>query len=322
MDKSAKIFIAGHKGLVGSAIYRQLSNLGYKNLITKSRSELDLLNYNQVENFYETHQPDYVFICAARVGGILANNTFRGEFIYQNLSIQNNLIHLGHKYKVKRLLYLGSSCIYPKNCPQPIKEEYLLSGPLEFTNRPYALAKISGIEMCWSYNLQYGTQFCAVMPTNLYGPNDNFDLNTGHVLPSLIRKVYEAQRTGKPSITVWGTGNPRREFLHVDDMARAVLHVMNLEDSAYQKILNLPHGPFLNIGVGQDVTIKELAEMIISAFKYQGKIDWDRTKPDGTPRKLLEVSKIFELGWNPEIALDAGIQNLADSISTGKISFQ
>ena len=322
MDKSAKIFIAGHRGLVGSALNSHLASLGYSNLLTKGRQELDLTDLRAVEKFFETYQPEYVFDCAARVGGILANNTYPAEFIYQNLSIQNNIIHMAHKYKVKRLFYLGSSCIYPKNCPQPIKEEYLMTGPLEPTNRPYALAKIAGIEMCWSYNRQYNTKFCAVMPTNLYGPNDNFDLNTSHVLPALVRKVFEAKQSKKESITVWGTGSPMREFMHVTDLARALVHLAQLSDSMFDKLLVQPHGPFINIGVGQDVSIRELAELILKSFDFKGTINWDRTKPDGTPRKLLDVSRMFELGWNPEISLDKGLRDLAERVNSGQIVFK
>jgi GDP-L-fucose synthase len=303
MEKEAKIYIAGHKGLVGSALVRKLEKDGYSNIITKNHSQLDLIDQKAVEQFFNEEKPDYVFLAAAKVGGILANDTYPAEFIYDNLMIQNNVIHNSYKSGVKRLLFLGSSCIYPKHCPQPMKEEHLLTGPLEPTNSPYAVAKIAGIEMCWSYNRQYGTTFIPVMPTNLYGPNDNFDLETSHVMPALIRKFHEAKINNDKSVTIWGTGTPKREFLHVDDMADACVFLMNSNNQTLLK----DKKPLFNIGTGKDISISELAELIKDITEFDGDIVYDKTKPDGTPQKLLDVSKIKALNWSPASKLDSGI---------------
>ena len=297
MDKDSKIYIAGHRGLVGSAIMRRLKAESYKNLLTHTHAELDLTRQEKVEEFFHEERPDYVFLAAARVGGIYANNTYPAEFIYSNLTIQTNIIHASYVFKVKKMLFLGSSCIYPKNCPQPMKEEYLLSGPLEPTNEPYAVAKIAGIKMCQAYNRQYGTNFLSVMPTNLYGPNDNFDLKTSHVLPALIRKFHEAKIEGLSEVEIWGTGSPRREFLHVDDLADACLFLMN----------NYNGSKIVNIGVGKDQTICELAEIIAGLTGFKGSIRFDTGKPDGTPVKRLNVSKINSIGWRARIGLEQGI---------------
>ena len=299
MHKQAKIYVAGHRGMVGSSIWRQLKAQGYSNLIGFSSGELDLTNQNQVENFFQTQKPDYVFLDAARVGGILANATYPGQFIYQNLAIATNVIHAAHKFGVKKLLFLGSSCIYPKLCPQPIKEEYLLTSPLEPTNEAYAIAKIAGLKMCEFYHKEYGDDFFAVMPTNLYGPNDNFDLKTSHVLPAMMRKFFEAKQAGHKPVTLWGTGKPRREFLHVDDLARACIHLMKLD----QEIPRI-----LNIGCGQDLTVADLAKKLQKIIEHKGEIIWDSSKPDGTPRKLLDISKIKKFGWQPQIGLEEGIK--------------
>lgn len=299
MHKEAKIYVAGHRGLVGSAILRKLRAEGYSNIVTRTHQELDLTNQQAVYQFFEVERPEYVFLAAAKVGGILANSTYPADFIRENLLIQTNVIDAAYRYGVKKLLFLGSSCIYPKFAPQPIKEEYLLTGALEPTNEPYAVAKIAGIKMCQAYNKQYGTNFISVMPTNLYGPGDNFDLETSHVLPALIRKFHEAKVTGAPYVVVWGSGTPRREFLHVDDLADACVFLMNNYDSS----------EIINIGVGEDLTIAELAQLIKKIVGYKGEIVFDRTKPDGTPRKLLDVSKLFNLGWRPRIRLEDGIRS-------------
>lgn len=298
MEKKSKIYIAGHKGMVGSALVRNLEGKGHRNLLVRSLEELDLLDQAAVFNFMAAEKPEYVFIAAAKVGGILANNTFRAQFIYENLQIQANLIHAAHINGVKKLLFLGSSCIYPKLAPQPIREEHLLTGLLEPTNEPYAIAKIAGIKMCEAYRAQYGSNFFAVMPTNLYGPNDNFDLQTSHVLPALIRRFHEARAGSQPFVTIWGTGSPRREFLHVDDLADACVFLMNKYD----------RDEILNIGVGEDLTIRELAELIRDVVGYSGEIRYDTGKPDGTPRKLLDVSRLRATGWRPKIGLKEGIQ--------------
>ena len=300
MMKNAKIFIAGHRGLVGSAIVRKLKKEGYNNLVVRSHSELDLTRQEDVEAFFEKERPEYVFLAAARVGGILANSTYKAEFIYDNIMIAANVINTSYKYGVKKLLNLGSSCIYPKHAPQPMKEEYLLSGKLEPTNEPYAIAKIAAIKLCRYYNEQYGTNFISVMPTNLYGPNDNFDLKTSHVLPALIRKFHDAKVEGKDKVVLWGTGTPRREFLYVDDLADACLHLMQDYDAR-------DIGEFVNIGTGEDITIKELAELIASIVGFRGDIVWDRDKPDGTPQKLLDVSRINKMGWKARTGLKQGI---------------
>ena len=303
MKHESKIFIAGHRGLVGSAIVRALEANGFTNLVTRTHRELDLTDQAAVAEFFKSERPEYVFLAAAKVGGIHANNTYPAEFIYINLQIQNNIIHNSYLSGVKKLCFLGSSCIYPKFAPQPMKEEYLLDGKLEPTNEPYAIAKIAGIEMCQAYNRQYGTDFISVMPTNLYGPNDNFDLQNSHVLPALIRKFVEARDAGAPSVTVWGTGKPRREFLHADDMAEACLFLMDRYDE----------GDMVNIGTGEDLTIKELSELIASVAGYTGAIEFDTTKPDGTPRKLLDVHKINSLGWKARISLPDGIKATVES---------
>lgn len=298
MRKQSKIYVAGHRGLVGSAIVRKLLAEGYENLLFRTKAELNLLCQSAVEAFFEREKPEHVFLAAAKVGGILANKMEKADFIYENLQIQNNIVHSAWKNGVTKLLFLGSSCIYPKMCVQPIKEEYLMTGPLEETNDAYALAKIAGIKMCQSYNAQYGTNFISVMPTNLYGPNDNFDLESSHVLPAMIRKFHEAKLAGAPQVTLWGTGTPRREFLHVDDLAAAIVYLMQTYDGS----------EIVNIGTGEDVTIKELAELVRKEVGYEGEIAWDTTKPDGTPRKWLDVSKLHALGWKHGIALQEGIR--------------
>jgi len=298
MKKDSKIYVAGHRGLVGSAIMRKLQQEGYTNIITRTHKELDLTNQAQTQEFFEKEKPEYVFLAAAKVGGIHANNTYPADFAYINIMIESNVIKASYDYGVKKLLFLGSSCIYPKLCPQPIKEEYLLTGLLEKTNEAYAIAKIAGLKMCQYFNRQYGTNYISVMPTNLYGPNDNFDLETSHVLPALIRKFHEAKINNKPYVEVWGTGTPRREFLHVDDLADAVIYLMNNYDE------NEP----LNIGTGKDITIKELAGLIKEIVGYEGEIKFDTTKPDGTPRKLLDVSRLHATGWKHKIELREGIK--------------
>jgi GDP-L-fucose synthase len=303
MKKQSRIFIAGPKGLVGSALIRHFEKNGYTNLLTPPHSELELLDNQAVSAYFKKNKPKYVFFAAAKVGGILANNTYPADFIYQNLIIQTNIIHQSYIHKVKKLLFLGSSCIYPKNCPQPIKEEYFMTGPLEPTNSPYAVAKIAGIEMCWSYNKQYGTKFIPVMPTNLYGPNDNFDLETSHVLPALIRKFHDAKQNNAESVTVWGTGSPKREFLHVDDLADACFFIMqkDFSDQEYKD------KPLFNIGAGKDISIKELAKLVKKATNFKGSIVFDASKPDGTPQKLLDVSRINSLKWEKHISLKDGL---------------
>ncbi|MBU4480060.1 GDP-L-fucose synthase [Patescibacteria group bacterium] len=302
MDKNSKIYVAGHKGLVGSAIVRHLQKEGYKNLVLKTRQELDLLDEKAVATFFEKEKPEFVFLAAAKVGGIMANSNFPADFIYQNLKIQNNIIHNAYLNNVKKLLFLGSSCIYPKESPQPIKEEYLLTSSLEPTNKAYAIAKIAGMVMCESYNKQYGTNFISVMPTNLYGINDNFDLKNSHVMPALIRKFHEAKINNLSEIIVWGDGSSLREFLHVDDLADACIYAMN-----NYKLENF--GDFLNIGTGEDISIKELVEKIKNIAGFKGKIKWDTSKPNGTPRKLLDVSKLHSIGWKHKIDLDDGIKD-------------
>ncbi len=310
MKKESTIYVAGHRGLVGSALMRCLEKKGYENLITRTHAELDLMDQKAVQEFFNREKPDYVFLAAAKVGGILANNTYPAEFIHDNLVIQANVIHESWRSGARRLMFLGSSCIYPRQCPQPIKEEYLLTGPLEKTNRPYAVAKIAGIEECWSFNRQYGTEFMAVMPTNLYGPGDNYDLENSHVLPALIRKMHEAGKQGREKVVLWGTGTPMREFLHSDDMADACVFLMNLsEERALSSLFNEESPPLVNIGCGHDLTIRELAEKVRAVTGFQGDIEWDATKPDGTPRKLLDVSRLNGLGWRYSIELDQGIKD-------------
>lgn len=312
MNKNSKIYIAGHRGLVGSAIKRNLEKRGFVNLIFKTHQELDLTNQSAVANFFQKEKPKYIFLAAAKVGGILANNTYPAEFIYENLQIQNNIIHQSYLNKVKKLLFLGSSCIYPKFAPQPIKEKYLLTGLLEPTNEPYALAKIAGIKMCKYYNKQYGTNFISVMPTNLYGPNDNFNLNTSHVLPALIRKFYEAKINNKKEVILWGTGKPKREFLYVDDLANACIFLIKNYNAT-------DIGEFVNIGTGEDISIKELAKIIKNIAKYKGKIVWDKSKPDGTPRKILDVSHLHNLGWKHKIKLEQGVKKAYEWYKTHNI---
>ena len=312
MEQPAKIYIAGHRGLVGSALVRTLQAKGYTNLLLRTHAELDLTNQAATEAFFAREKPDYVFLAAAKVGGIHANNEYPAEFIRDNLAIQTNIIHAAYLNKVQRLLFLGSSCIYPKLAPQPLKEEYLLTGPLEPTNRPYALAKIAGIEMCWSYNRQYGTRYLAVMPTNLYGPGDNYHPENSHVIPALIRKFHEAKQNMAPTVTVWGTGTPRREFLYSDDMADACVFLMNQPDEQFIPLLGQDRNdglpPLINIGVGHDLTIRELAETVKEAAGYTGEILFDTTRPDGTPRKMLDVSKLNALGWKGHTQIQTGIR--------------
>jgi GDP-L-fucose synthase len=298
MDTTAKIYVTGHRGMVGSAVVRRLNSLGYTNIVTRSHAELDLLDQRAVHAFLADERPDYVFIAAAKVGGIQANNLYRADFLYQNLLIEANLIHGAHLAGVQRLMFLGSSCIYPRDCPQPIREDYLLTGPLEPTNEPYAIAKIAGIKLAESYNRQYGRQYISVMPTNLYGPNDNYDLANSHVLPALLRKAHDAKQRGDAEYVVWGSGTPMREFLYVDDLADACVHLMR---SGYD-------GPLVNIGTGTDVTIRELAETVMAVVGFEGRIAFDASKPDGTPRKLLDVSRLAGLGWTARIGLREGIR--------------
>jgi GDP-L-fucose synthase len=308
MEMTSRIFIAGHRGLVGSAIRRGLARMGYTNLLLKTRAELDLMNAPAVARFFAEYLPEYVFLAAAKVGGILANNTYPADFIRDNLEIQTNVIDAAYQSGVKRLLFLGSSCIYPKLCPQPIREEYLLTGPLEPTNRAYALAKIAGIEMCWAYNRQYGRKFLAAMPTNLYGPGDNFDLNKSHVLPALIRKAAEAKAAGEKKIVVWGTGTPRRELLYSDDLAEACVFLMSLPDAKFSTLLNSDQPPLINIGTGHDLSIRELAELVCRVVGFEGSLEFDTTKPDGTPQKLMDSSRINALGWHSRTSLEEGIR--------------
>lgn len=311
MDKHAKIYIAGHRGLVGSALMRNLLGKGHTNLVTRTHSELDLTDQAAVKAFFLHEKPDYVFLAAARVGGIHANNEYPAEFIRDNLAIQTNIIHAAWKNKVTRLLFLGSSCIYPKHAPQPMKEEHLLTGPLEPTNRPYALAKIAGIEMCWSYNRQYGTNFLAVMPTNLYGPGDNYHPENSHVIPALIRRFHEAKVSRSPSVTIWGTGTPKREFLYSEDMADACLHLMTLSGDQFKPLLaadrndGLP--PLVNIGVGHDLTTRELAETVRAVVGYEGRIEFDTSMPDGTPRKLMDIGRLNAMGWRASTTMENGL---------------
>lgn len=304
MEKDSKIYVAGHRGMVGSAIVRKLQKEGYKNLILRSSSELDLCNQESTNKFFEENKPEYVFIAAAKVGGIVANNLYRADFIYNNLMMQNNIIHASYKNEVTKLLFLGSSCIYPRLSPQPIKEEYLLTSELEPTNEPYAIAKIAGIKMCESYRNQYGCNFISVMPTNLYGPNDNYDLQNSHVLPAMLRKIIVAKRDNEPYVEIWGTGTPRREFLHVDDLADACLFLMKTYNEK----------EFVNIGVGVDVSIKELAELVKYIVGYQGELKFNTDKPDGTPRKWLDVSKLKSIGWEAKIGLKEGIESVYHEI--------
>lgn len=309
MEPDSKIYVAGHTGLVGSAIVELLEKRGYTNLILKTRKELDLTEEAAVKQFFIENKPDYVFLAAAKVGGIVANNSLPAEFIYQNIAIQSNVIDNAYKTGVKRLLFLGSSCIYPRECPQPIKEEYLLTGILEPTNRPYAVAKIAGIEMCWSYNRQYSTRYLAAMPTNLYGPHDSYDLKHSHVVPALIRKTYEARQNHQDQLTIWGTGSPKRELLYIDDLADACLFLMNLPDDVYENLISSQDtAPLINIGYSSDITIRDLALLISKIMGYGGRHVFDSSYPDGTPSKLLDSGKIRALGWEPRISLDNGLR--------------
>ncbi|HQW20483.1 MAG TPA: GDP-L-fucose synthase [Rhodocyclaceae bacterium] len=308
MNKNAKIYVAGHRGLVGSAIVRALQQRGYTNLLLRTHAELDLTEQSAVRSFMAEEKPEYVFLAAAKVGGIQANNSYPAEFIHSNLAVQTDVIHESWRVGVKRLLFLGSSCIYPRNCPQPIRESYLLTGPLEATNRPYALAKIAGIEMCWSYNRQYGTRFIAAMPTNLYGPGDNYDLATSHVLPALIRKMHEAKVRGDKEVVIWGTGSPRREFLCSDDMADASVHLMLLPEERFSELLLEDEPPLVNIGCGEDLTIRAVAEAVAKTVGFTGHLTFDASKPDGTPRKLLDVSRMARLGWKAGTPLNEGLE--------------
>lgn len=304
MQKGDKIYIAGHRGMVGSAIYRNLTEAGYNNIVTRTSKELDLLNQTDVAKFFEGEKPDYVFLAAAKVGGIVANNTYRADFLYQNLEIQNNVIHSAYKSGVKKLMFLGSSCIYPKLAAQPLKEDYLLTGLLEETNEPYAIAKIAGIKMCEAYRDQYGCNFISVMPTNLYGPNDNYDLKNSHVLPALLRKFHEAKIAGQKEVVIWGSGSPKREFLYVDDLAEACVYLMK----------NYDEKPFLNIGTGEDISVKELANLVNRIVGTNAKLVFDTSKPDGTPRKLMDVSRLHQLGWNHKIELEEGIRSVYEDV--------
>ena len=309
MNKNSKIYVAGHRGMVGSSIIRALETEGYSNIIFRTSAELDLTNQEAVSNFFEAEKPEFVFLAAAKVGGIHANNVYRADFLYSNLLIEANIIHSAYKIGVEKLLFLGSSCVYPKLAPQPLKEEYLLSGFLEQTNEPYAIAKIAGIKLCETYRDQYNCNFISVMPTNLYGTNDNYDLNNSHVLPALIRKFHTAKMAGKPTVEIWGTGAPMREFLHVDDLAIACLFLME----------NYNEKELVNIGTGKDVTIKELAELIKKVIGFNGKLVWDSSKPDGTPRKLLDVSKAHDLGWKHKIELEEGIKMVYEEVQHSEV---
>lgn len=311
MNSTSKIFIAGHTGMMGSAFLRQLQARGQSNILTKTRQELDLTNQAAVNAFFERENPEYVFVAAAKVGGIMANATYPADFIYQNLAIQTNILHAAYLTGVKRLLFLGSVCIYPKHCPQPIKEDYLLTGPLEPTNAPYAIAKISGFTMCEAYNRQYGTQFLCAMPTNLYGTGDNFNLETSHVLPALIRKFHESKLQHTP-VTLWGTGQAMREFLHVDDCANGSIFLMDLDPEQFQTLLHYSAGPLINVGSGEEISILNLAEMIRTIVGASGEISWDTAKPDGTPKRKLDISRLQNLGWQPSLSLSEGIQQTYD----------
>jgi GDP-L-fucose synthase len=307
MNKNTRIYIAGHRGLAGSAIMRELQRQGYTNLVTRTHAELDLEDAAATQRFFEQEKPELVFLAAARVGGILANNTYPVDFLMSNLLIEANICHAAYSTGVKRLIFLGSSCIYPRDCQQPIREEYLLTGPLEATNRPYALAKIAGIEMCWSYNRQYGTKWLAAMPTNLYGPGDNYDLNNSHVLPALIRKMHEAKISGTNEVVLWGSGKPKREFLYVDDLANALVYLATLDDKRYDTLVAPSQCPLINVGTGIELTIRELAETVAAVVGYKGKFVQDTTKPDGTMRKVMDVGKIQGLGWKAMTSLKDGI---------------
>jgi GDP-L-fucose synthase len=318
-DFDSKIYVAGHRGLAGSAIERRLRAKGYRNIVTRTHAELDLVDQQAVRQFFRTEKPDTVFLAAGKVGGILANDTYPAEFIFQNLAIEANVIDEAYRSGVQRLLFLGSSCIYPRDCPQPIKEEYLLTGPLEPTNRPYAIAKIAGIEMCWSYNRQYGTRYLCAMPTNLYGPGDYYDLEKSHVLPALIRKFHEAKLQKAPTVTVWGSGTPRREFLYSDDMADACIHLMSLPQDRLQAALGAARPPLINVGSGEDATIAQIAAQVRDAVGSRAEIVYDRSKPDGTPRKLLDIGLVRSLGWAPRMPLLDGVASAYRDF-TGRIA--
>lgn len=320
MDQNSRIYVAGHRGLVGSAICRKLQDLGFTNLLVRTHAELDLGNARATADFFESEKPEYVFLAAAKVGGILANDTYPADFIYKNLSIQTNVIDASYRAGVRRLIFLGSSCIYPKLCPQPIKEEYLLTGPLEMTNRAYAIAKIAGIEMCWAYNRQFGTQYLSVMPTNIYGPEDNYDANTSHMLPALIRRVAEAKSEGRRQLIVWGSGTPRRELLYSDDLADACVFLANLPEGEYGKLLSDAAAPLINVGTNTDLTIREIAELVCRVLEYDGEIILDPSKPDGTPRKLLDSSRLNALGWQAHTSLEHGIQMAYEAFQSGTVA--
>jgi GDP-L-fucose synthase len=308
LEKTAKIYVAGHRGLAGSAFVRRLERGGYANIVTRTHAELDLTDAQATRAFFEAERPDYVLLAAAKVGGILANDTYPADFIRENLAIQTNVIHQAYANGVKRLLFLGSSCIYPRDCPQPMREDYLLTGPLEPTNRAYALAKIAGVEMCWSYNRQHGTRFLSAMPTNLYGPGDNYNLQTSHVLPALMRKMHEAREAGQQQMEIWGSGKPLREFMHSDDMADACVHLLELPEAEFAKLTRSKTvAPLLNVGTGIDQTILELAGLIRKTVGYTGEFVFDASKPDGTPRKLLDVSRLHATGWRPHFTLETGL---------------
>ena len=317
MKQNSRIYVAGHRGLAGSALVRNLQRRGLCKLILRTHSELDLMQSDAVNAFFAENCPEFVILAAAKVGGIHANDTYPAEFIHDNIAIQGNVIHAAYRNNVERLLFLGSSCIYPRDCPQPIREEFLLTGPLEATNRAYAIAKIAGIEMCRSYNRQYGTQYLSAMPTNLYGPGDNYDLNNSHVLPALIRKVYEAKCEGRREVAVWGTGNPQREFLFSDDFADACIHLMTLGEETYRTMLREDPTLLINVGYGSDVTIRELAETVCRVLDFNGALVLDSSKPDGTPRKLLDSSRLRALGWQPKVALEEGIRLAFEAIIEG-----
>jgi GDP-L-fucose synthase len=317
MDASTKIYVAGHGGLAGGALVRELSVQGFERISTRTHSELDLEDALATRQFFKQEQPEVVFLAAGRVGGIAANNNYPVDFLLANMRIAANVIEAAHAVGVRRLLYLGSSCIYPRDCPQPIREEYLLTGPLEATNRPYALAKIAGIELCWSYNRQYGTKYLAAMPTNLFGRGDNYDLQSSHVLPALIRKIHEAKVAGSPQVVMWGSGTPRREFLHADDLARALVFLAALDDTRYGSLTDPAACPLINVGTGEDLTIRELAGLIADVVGFQGEFVLDRSKPDGTMRKVMDVARIRGLGWSPETSLRHGLASAYEDFLRG-----
>jgi GDP-L-fucose synthase len=307
-DRGAKVYVAGHRGMVGSAVVEALRRRGWSDLLLRSHAELELADGRAMEEFFAAHRPRHVVLAAARVGGILANNARPAEFIHQNLAIQTNVIHQAWRHGVDRLIFMGSSCIYPRDCPQPMREEHLLTGPLEPTNRPYAVAKIAGIEMLSAYHRQYGARFAALMPSNLYGPRDNYELETGHVLAALIRRMHEAREAGSPAVTLWGTGAPLREFVHASDAGEAAAHLLEMEQERYQLLFADPFTPFVNLGAGKDISIRELAGLVAGVVGYAGRIEWDPSKPDGTPRKLLDTSRMRALGFQPRVGLRQGLE--------------